>query len=498
MSPSRTPLGQQEDDSWQVAAFVAAMLVFSPLIKGGNVPVPLLILELLSLVLLARLVFVPAFWSKFSRWGVFVLAAAVLLPLLYLIPVPISVWEGLPGRAQYADLIRIAQDGGALSGMRAISLQPFESEQGWYALLFPVSVFLVMLGLAEARVRMLIAVFLGMAVFQAMLGLIQFIQGTESLLRLGNPYYLESAVGTYVNRANLAGLLYLALPISIALLAVPFVERAGGESHKRGSPADTLLRMAIGLLPIILLVGLVFTRSRAGIALGLLGLLLTALMFSLKLGKRKLLAIVGAIFLVGLFLALMTGIAPVVERFAAHDAVDDQRWDIFSAALQAAQTFSPIGAGPATFAEVFPLFQPGDMIGFVNRVHNDYLELYFNGGLLLLIPALLLVLLYLVHWKNVWGGGEWHPFQLFQAAAGVSVLLMLLHSMLDFNLHIPANAGYFAFLAGIFLRRESPRSARRNHSRKIDSSLKAAAPPARPIPEENLVNPFASGDASPD
>jgi len=186
----------------------------------------------------------------------------------------------------------------------------------------------------------------------------------------------------------------------------------------------------------------------------------------------------------------------VVERFAAHDTVDDQRWSIFSAALQAAQTFSPIGAGPSTFAEVFPLFQPGDMIGFVNRVHNDFLELYFEGGWILLIPALLLVLLYLVHWKSVWGEGAWYRFRLFQAAAGLSVLLMLLHSLLDFNLHIPANAGYFAFLAGIFLRRESSRPAKSERSKQSGTSVKEVVSPPRAIPDENLVDPFATGKSA--
>jgi hypothetical protein len=37
-----------------------------------------------------------------------------------------------------------------------------------------------------------------------------------------------------------------------------------------------------------------------------------------------------------------------------------------------------------------------------------------------------------------------------QAAAGLGMLAMLLHGLFDFNFHIPANAIYFSFLAGIF------------------------------------------------
>jgi hypothetical protein len=37
-----------------------------------------------------------------------------------------------------------------------------------------------------------------------------------------------------------------------------------------------------------------------------------------------------------------------------------------------------------------------------------------------------------------------------RAGAGLGMLAMLLHGLFDFNFHIPANAIYFSFLAGIF------------------------------------------------
>lgn len=495
MSPGKTFDGLKEDESRLVALLIAGMLVFSPLIQGGNTPLSLLFLELLSLVLLARLVFVPSFRWHLSGWGMVAVAAAVLLPLFYLIPLPFSVWGGLPGRAQYAELIGVSQDGGVIAGSRAVSIIPFESERGWYTLLFPLAVFLVTVGLPERRIQMLVRVFLCMAAFQALLGLAQFVQGPESYLRFGNPFYPISAVGTYVNRNHLAGLLYMALPVALAILVSPVGKNSGGSGRNTSSSvADTMMLLLVGTLPIVLLIGLVFTRSRAGIGLGALGLLLTALMFSVQVGKRKLLLIVGAVFLIGLFVVLMIGMAPVIARFASPDTIDNERWAIFSASIQAAHTFMPIGAGPATFPEVFPFFQPDDMSGFVNRVHNDYLEVYFDGGLVLFLPVAALVLWYLFHWRAIWEVKGWSRFRLFQSAAGVSLLLMLLHSAGDFNLHIPANMGYFAFLAGIFMRRSSSRG---RQSAKISSSLPAkGSPRSRGVPDENLVNPFITGKSN--
>ena len=72
-------------------------------------------------------------------------------------------------------------------------------------------------------------------------------------------------------------------------------------------------------------------------------------------------------------------------------------------------------------------------------------------------------------------------------SAGIGLLLMGLHGLVDFNLHIPANAVFFAFLAGIFFH---PGSGSR------PPELQAMAPPAksRPNPVPLPVAPQAPLD----
>lgn len=499
MSPRGAPVATAEDNAPLPTVLVAAVLLFAPLIKGGNVPIPLLIMQVLALLMLARLVFVPACRQHLPGWGMLVLALAVLLPLLYLISVPLGLWGGLPGRGQYLEMLQFSRDLSASLPARALSLRPFDSEAGWYALLVPVAVFLITVGLPDRRLSLLVKIFLGMALFQALLGLLQFIQGPESALRLGNPYYLESAVGSYVNRNHLAGLLVMALPLAIALAVGPLTEVAKTASQKSRSLAELPRPLLVGLLIIVLLVGLVFTRSRAGIGLGLLGVLLSAMVFSVALRSRRLLLMVAVVLLVGLAVVATIGLEPIIARYASPDTIDNERWRIFSAAWQAAQQFSPIGSGPATFPQVFPLFQPGDMTGFVNRVHNDYLEIYFDGGLVLLIPVLLLLLMYAGRWKAFLRRDDWGRFELLQVSAGISVLLLLLHSLVDFNLHIPANAAYFAFLAGVFFHHSQSRKRSRSSPRaSTGADPKTKPAPARVIPDENQINPFEDDGVSVD
>lgn len=476
-----------------MTALLVVMLVFSPLVKGGNAPMPLLILELLALLVLARLVFLPAFRQQLSGWTMTALAAAVLLPLLYLLPLPTGLWGILPGRAQYLEMMQFSIDLSEPLTGRALSLLPFSTEAGWYALLVPVTVFLATVGQSNRKLALLVRIVLGVAVFQALLGLFQYFQGPDSVLRLGNPYYLDSAVGTYVNRSHLAGLLSMALPIAVAVAIGPL---ADGRSDLKQNDRSVVVRLRpwfSAVLILLLLVGLVFTRSRAGIALGLMGLVSSTLLFSVGLGSRKLLLVLAIVLLAGLAVVGTIGLEPVIARFASPDTIDNERWPIFAAAWQGALQFFPLGAGPATFPQVFPAFQPGDMSGFVNRAHNDYLEAFFDGGIILLAPVLMLLLLYVLCWTAFVGHGRWSRFQLLQVAAGTSVLMLLLHSLLDFNLHIPANAVYFGFFAGVFFRRSS--SHRRTGSAS-KASAKPSAAPVRVIPDENLVNPFDTDDVA--
>ena len=68
---------------------------------------------------------------------------------------------------------------------------------------------------------------------------------------------------------------------------------------------------------------------------------------------------------------------------------------------------------------------------------------------------------------------------------------MLLHSLVDFNLRIPANAVFTAFLAAIFFHRPPSDDERRRPSRRQEAAGESKPPPVYAIPQENQSNPFA-------
>jgi O-antigen ligase len=485
-----------------------ALLVFAPLFRAGNRPLSLLVMELAALALL-----VWRFWSPptveqpLSRSGWIFLALLFLLPLAQLLPAPFGLWADLPGRAFYAEALRQTSEGADL-GWRAISLIPTETESAWLALLPPLAVFLAAIHLTSQQLLRLVLVFLGIATAEALLGLIQYGDGSDSVFRLGNTLMGDSASGTYINRNHLAGLLEMALPMGLALLAATVGH--GRPSHASGSQGGRrgrtfrqwLARFSVarlnqaalfGAATIAILLGLIFTRSRAGVSLAMLGILLCTLTFSYRLGGRNVYGLMGTFTAVGVGLAGLIGLAPVWSRFTLQDPIEDGRWKIFDATTQAIGEFFPLGSGAGTFVDVMRRFHPADFPGVtINRAHNDYLEWLLEFGLMAAVLVVVWLLFYVRQWGRVWKQGEWTPFRFAQAGAGIALFLMMLHTLVDFNLRIPANAVFAAFLATVFLH-HPPDEERRRSSRGRETVGESESKPLseQPIPPENQANPFA-------
>ncbi len=437
------------------------MLVFVPLIKGGNRPIPLLITELLALLMLG---FALARFSELRRhlslgFGL-VLAVWFALPLLQLIPLPVS-W--VPGFDAYQDALASLGLAQAGQGWQTLSLVPYATESAWLTMLLPLSVFLLVVMLDERSLMRLVYLFIGMAVFQALLGLIQFGDGSESFFRFNTEFHKDSAVGTYANRNHFAALLYMALPLALGVLASQVGNRSQDtrryQSRRRGGFLSglfhggfrinyTFLMAAAG---IAILLGVIFSRSRTGISLTMLAILLSAILFARHLGGRRSVGVTAIFSVIGLALAIEVGLAPVLDRFALDAAAADARWPIFDSAIVGIGQFFPMGSGLGTFPDVYRRFQPDEVGRFVNHAHNDYIEFLFEGGLLAALVLLGFAFFFLRRWPALLRGGSWGTFRFMQVGAGISLLMLALHGLTDYNWHIPANAVYFAFLAAVFM-----------------------------------------------
>jgi len=426
---------------WLVFGLSCLLLLFAPLLRAGNTALALMIMQGFSLGILLIIGGWRLPHQYISRPIWWFLVISIGLVLMYLIPVPETMWRTLPGRTIYVAVYDWLSEHNKDTVYLALSLIPANTVYSLLALLPPLSIFLAIGYLNKRQTLYLVYIFLGVAAFQAGYGLTQYAAG-----------FSDNASGTYPNRDHFSALMAMALPLGFGLAAY----RVGNHTkHERDSTEHlerrlNYLLVFISLTLLLLLAG-IFSRSRAGVILIMLGVLLSSLVFSRHIGGKRSTGLMTTVSTIGMGLAVNIGLIPVLNRFTQANPMEDLRWDFFDTTLAGIQQFFPFGSGPGTFSDIYRALQPlGQTGNFVNNAHNDYLELLFETGLVGAIIILGFFILYLYGWWQL-RQAAWQQERFIQTGAGIGILLMLLHAVVEFNFHIPANALFFAFLAGLFL-----------------------------------------------
>ena len=436
---------------------LAAFILLSPLFRSGKIPLAALLLELLAVA-----GFLALWWGSerrrvLGRLEVFLLAALAVFPLLQLLPLPGLSRVDLPGQAAYF----LAQQAAAVDqGAVTLSIIARETLSGWLILLVPIAVYLLTRATSVRNLQNLVTLMLVVATLQAVLGLMQFGSSPSPMFYLG----IESpntgnAVGTYTSRNNFAGFLYLSLMLSLALFMATLGRqtltqqgRSLRERMQYYATADGHRAFSYGVIALLLLLAIIFTRSRTGIVLTLVGVLLVSAAFSRRIGGGNTFGRTGVIVSLAVGLAIAIGLGTVLERFTVSDPLSNGRWIIFDGVFEGMGQFFPLGAGTGTFQQTFARFQDLSQADYlINRAHNSYLEWIYNGGIVAVALILGFLALYFMRWFTLWKRGDWGEFRYIQVGAGLGLLLMLLHEAVDYNLFVPANMVYFAFLAGLYL-----------------------------------------------
>lgn len=442
--------------------WLAAILLFAPLIKGGNRPLPMMVMELTSLPVWLYLAWETGWIRKTPRLLLVGLGVLFFYPVLQWLPLPFS--NGLPGWSLYQDAVKqVVGDDGNLP-WQTLSIVPEASFSAWLALLPPIAVLLITLKLNDRFLKILVYLLVAMAGVQAFMALLQYGGGAGGTEFRVSPMAYGQGLGTYANHNHLAGLLEMALPIALGSLA-SCIGRDREDLHYVGKGWRNKLThfflhvprvnsvMLFTSVSILILLGLIFSRSRAGISLGMLGIFLSAALYGRHIGGVRSQNATMFIVVIGLAIAVLIGLSPVLQRFSLDETLGDARWPILWSSLYGALTFLPFGSGLGTFPEVYWRFEPGSLGLFVNHAHNDYVELIFELGVFALFSMVMLVAVYILRWPGLFRNEHWARSTFMQIGAGIGLFVLALHGLTDYNLHIPANAIYFAFLAGVFFHR---------------------------------------------
>ena len=109
------------------------------------------------------------------------------------------------------------------------------------------------------------------------------------------------------------------------------------------------------------------------------------------------------------------------------------------------------GTGQGTFLYVYPMFDKERISGLVEHSHNDYVEILSENGLISGGSLILLVFGTLGYAAICWGRGGDYFVRVIGLGCLLGAVAILLHSVTDFNLHIPANVIYFVTIYALAL-----------------------------------------------
>lgn len=441
-----------------VSAFLLLIAV-SPLMRGGNRQVALIAIEVVALVFLVACLGARERWSARPSVSDLLFAGLFLSPLwlaaIYLLPLPAALWATLPGRGIYVQLLSPA--GIAVPDWLPLSLAPDATAASLLAGIPLMAAFVAGRSLRLRQLRRVAAALVLAALLQIVFGLLQVGGGRESGLSFGLPP--GRPFGTFANPNHYANYIAMALAVYIwlAWAALSESRRQDVPLHAQRGGARRLVLWIAGAA--LLMLGILMSQSRGAMLAGLPAAIMAAV-FAWMLGtgfRSWRTSVLFVCIALGAGVALV-GLDVLVSRFDVGRLANDAPFRAIQATttLQGAAEFWPLGAGWGTYHAVYPRFQPPNLVGTADYAHHDYAQMLFEGGifavLLMAAFAWLAVQRAIVLVKAARRRRRLHREEMAAAICGIGLLGFLLHSFVEFNMHIPANAIVAALLAGVFLR----------------------------------------------
>ncbi|MDO6681318.1 O-antigen ligase family protein [Oceanobacter sp. 5_MG-2023] len=306
---------------------------------------------------------------------------------------------------------------------------------------------------SQNRIQQAIWTIVLAAAFQASYGSLMVLTGWEYGFFEAKWAYTGTATGTFVNRNHIAGYLEMALALGIGFLLAQSTVYRGSLRQRLRQAIQVLLssKVILRLLLAIMVIALVMTRSRMGntaffASMMIAGALALVLMRHKSKSTTILLAslLVIDIAIVGTFF----GVDKVAERLQNSSVDTESRDEVTrdSFLMWQQQPFRGIGAG--SFQTTFPKYKSPDVVdsNVYNHTHNDYVQFLAEFGAPAFAVMLGVVLVSL--WRAIRAMSVRRNELLKGAGFGATmgIIAIGIHSAVDFNLQIPANAYMFMFL----------------------------------------------------
>jgi O-antigen ligase len=277
----------------------------------------------------------------------------------------------------------------------------------------------------------------GLAMLIAAYACYQFVAKSWYVYRIDNTFYRGRGSGTFICPNSAAGFLEMILPLGLCFVFV------GRLSH--------VSKVILAYASLVILAGIVATVSRGGWAVTAVVLAVLGVVLFMQRDYR-----IYGLMLVGVIAGGLAFLVPRLEfmqkRITATLSTghaEDLRFALWEPAWKMWLDNFWFGVGPAHFDVRFPAYRPVQVQMRPDWAHNDYLNTLAEWGLAgALIVAAAFVLLYwgvFNAWRGVRGGRDdfsrkkSNKFAFF-IGSSIGIMAVLLHSLVDFDMHIPADA----------------------------------------------------------
>jgi O-antigen ligase/tetratricopeptide (TPR) repeat protein len=341
-----------------------------------------------------------------------------------------------------------------------LSLYPYMTINSWvFSLVLLVFYWLALYGIRSRRqIHWLVMGLVILGALESLYALVQVATARPYILWWQKDVSQDVATGSLIYRNQFACLLSM-----ITCLGVGYLWALGREhQQKRLTQKPSLIdrvslsfsslgTRGITLLSILALMmaALLVTASRGGTLSLLAGLVFMSALLASRFFKSRQAVILLLALLISCSYVGYVALDRVLERFQTFELGFQDRLAIAQETFRMGRDFPVTGTGWGAFEFVYPRYQERSFNVLMDYAHNDWAQLFSETGLVGLILLAGGLLWLLVRYVVLWLSRK-DPFSVGIGLGGMGALVSVsIHSLSDFNLHLPANALLLAVICAI-------------------------------------------------
>ena len=302
-----------------------------------------------------------------------------------------------------------------------------------------------------------------------------------------SPKSLSQPYGPFVNRNHMGTWLVMALPVVMGYIFARFDARARRDSF--AAAIDARMAWLMGSAG-MMFVAVIISLSRSA-AIGTLsaGMFAAAFAWTRRSGGWR-----GVLATAAVFVLILAAIPRTVDlglrfedSYAPGTSTAWARANIWRETLPIIRDFPLTGTGAGTFPTAMLVYQQSDRRMFFNQAHNHYLQFAAEGGLFLVLPLTCAAVLFARAAARRLSSDR-TAMVWVRTGAAAGIVGVVVQSMWETGLHLPANGLLFAVLCAIVIHQDEakpvsrrPREPGAPHELNTTSRQHSAGGPPRPV-----------------